>query len=131
EELAAAAGLAGDLDLHGAETLGGVQRGGLFLGHLRGLGLLLELVGVEIVGRGLHGETAGHTRRLFDIIAQSHGKSSASVERAMQHAITRTWNTVEIDVLLENYHGHIDPDKANPTVMEFIAYYANQIRNGR
>lgn len=90
-----------------------------------------KLLGYHYLAEGIELYLDGHTRRLFDIIAQSHGKSSASVERAMQHAITRTWNTVEIDVLLENYHGHIDPDKANPTVMEFIAYYANEIRNNQ
>ena len=58
EELAVAAGLRRDLHLDRAELLGVFLRLCLFAGDLRGLGLLLEAEGVEIVGRRLRCELA-------------------------------------------------------------------------
>ena len=63
------------------------------------------------------------------IIGRRHGKTEASVERAMQNAINRAWASEDMDKLLANYTAHIHSKKAVPTVTEFICYFANKIRN--
>ena len=63
------------------------------------------------------------------IIGRRHGKTEASVERAMQNAIGRAWASADIDKLLSNYTAHIHSKKGIPTVTEFICYFANKIKN--
>ncbi len=63
------------------------------------------------------------------IIGRRHGKTDASVERAMQNAISRAWVKTDIDMLLANYTAHIHSKKGIPTVTEFICYFANKIKN--
>lgn len=69
------------------------------------------------------------TQNISSIIAQTHGKTDASVERAMQNAINRAWRTNNIDELYEHYKAPIASSKGVPTVTEFICYYANLIKN--
>ena len=64
----------------------------------------------------------------YALIAKKHGKTNASVERAMQTAINKAWNSTSVDELLKHYKSKIHSDKGVPTVMEFICYYANKIR---
>ena len=47
----------------------------------------------------------------------------------MQNAIKRAWDTNDIDDLLKYYTAYIRPDKGFPTLMEFICYYSNKIKN--
>jgi len=60
-------------------------------------------------------------------IAQRYGKSDASVERAMQHAINHTWRNADIDDLQNFYTARINSDKGVPTLNEFVYYYADKI----
>ena len=69
------------------------------------------------------------TQHLCDRIAEKHCKSATSVERAMQNAINRAWNTADIQDLLDNYTAKIKSDKGVPTLTEFIYYYAQKIKN--
>lgn len=55
-------------------------------------------------------------------------KTDKSIERAMQNAIKRAWDTNDIDDLLKYYTARIRPDKGFPTLMEFICYYSNRIK---
>ncbi len=68
-------------------------------------------------------------QHLCDKIGIKYRKSSTSVERAMQNAINRAWNTSDIQDLLDNYTAKIKSDKGVPTITEFIYYYAQKIRN--
>lgn len=68
-------------------------------------------------------------QNLCSLIAKKHDKTEASVERAMQNAINRAWKTNDIDELLLHYTAKINPAKGNPTVTEFIFYYATRLRN--
>ena len=68
------------------------------------------------------------TQNISHILAKRYGKTSSSIERAMQNAIERTWNTSPPDTLIANYKAHIDPEKAMPTIMEFISYYSSKIK---
>lgn len=63
------------------------------------------------------------------ILAPKYGKSEKSIERAMQNAIKQAWNTNDVDDLLQFYTARIRPDRGAPTLMEFICYYANKLKN--
>ncbi len=60
------------------------------------------------------------------LIANKAGKSKASVERAMQNAILHAWTSCSIDVLSELYTAHFDANKNNPTLAEFVFFFANK-----
>jgi len=62
-------------------------------------------------------------------IAVKYQKSDSSVERAMQNAINSAWRHTDIEDLLKYYTARIHSDKAVPTTMEFVYYYANKIKD--
>ena len=61
-------------------------------------------------------------------LAESHKKSDASVERAMQNAINRAWRHSDIEELLAHYTAKVRSEKGVPTTLEFVYYYANKIK---
>lgn len=69
------------------------------------------------------------THNVCTPIAIKNKKSESSVERAMQNAINRAWRTNSTEDLLACYTARIDADRGNPTITEFICYYANKLRN--
>ena len=69
------------------------------------------------------------TSNVSQILSKKHGKSPASIERAMQNAINRTWSTTDVDDLLKYYTARINPSRAVPTTMEFIYYYVMKLQN--
>lgn len=62
-------------------------------------------------------------------IAGKYNKTAASVERAMQNAITRAWSKGNTDDLLRHYTAVINYDRGVPTLTEFVYHYANKFRN--
>lgn len=64
---------------------------------------------------------------VYKEVAESHRKSDASVERAMQNAINRAWRHTDIEELLTHYTARIRSEKGVPTTLEFVFYYANKI----
>ena len=46
----------------------------------------------------------------------------------MQNAIERAWNLTDIDELSKNYTAKINSSKGVPTILEFIYFYANKIK---
>lgn len=72
----------------------------------------------------------GKTTNICVDIGQLYAKTSSSVERAIQNAINRAWNTEDIEELALHYTAKIRPDKSAPTLTEFISYYANKIKHG-
>lgn len=60
-------------------------------------------------------------------IAKMYQKSEPSVERAMQRAIDKAWDTTDDDTLIAHYTAKIRADKGSPTLLEFVAYYAQKI----
>ncbi len=68
------------------------------------------------------------TQNICGVVAKNHGKTSASVERAMQNAINRAWRSSNIEDLLLHYTAKINSDRGNPTITEFVCYYANKIK---
>lgn len=61
-------------------------------------------------------------------VATLYGKSEPSVERAMQNAITKAWAAYGTEHFSKHYTAPIRSDKGVPTLLEFIAYYANLIK---
>ena len=61
-------------------------------------------------------------------LAEKYKMSATSIERAMQNAIKQNWTTNDTSVLERYYTQRIHPEKGYPTMMEFIYYYANEIK---
>lgn len=66
---------------------------------------------------------------LYAQIARQYSTSPASVERAMQNAIDRAWSITDTETLETQYTAYINPKRGVPTLMEFICYYADKIKN--
>lgn len=96
----------------------------------------MELIGINPKNKGFGYLVDAITLYMKDpnvnlsqsLVAKYH-KSDKSIERAMQNAIKRAWDTNDIDDLLKYYTARIRPDKGFPTLMEFICYYSNRIKN--
>ena len=58
-----------------------------------------------------------------------HGKTPASIERAMQNAINKAWSNGNPEDLARNYTAVINYERGVPTLTEFIYHYANKFRN--
>lgn len=106
---------------------------------------ILRLIDSELNAVGISPKSTGYkyladaialtiqqpTSNIGSILAQKYKKSETSVMRAMQYAISKTWNSADIDNLLEHYTARITSDRGNPTTTEFICYYANKIKNAQ
>ncbi len=69
----------------------------------------------------------GQSRNQIAVIAQKYGKTDASVERAMQNAINRTWRTADIEDLQRHYTARVSSERGIPTLTEFVYYFANKM----
>ena len=70
----------------------------------------------------------GQLPNVSAMIGKKYGKTEKSVERAMQNAIDRAWDSADINDLLQHYTGHISSKRISPTVTEFICYYAAKLK---
>ena len=61
-------------------------------------------------------------------VAKKFSANVASVERSMEYAIDSAWKTTDPEILLENYTARLRKDKASPTVMEFVTYFTNRLK---
>lgn len=96
----------------------------------------MELIGINPKNKGfnylvdsIHNYMKDPTINLARSIVSKYGKSEKSIERAMQNAIKRAWDTNDIDDLLKYYTARIRADKGFPTLMEFVCYYSTKIKN--
>ena len=96
----------------------------------------MELIGINPKNKGynylvdsIHNYMKDPSINLSRSLVGKYNKSEKSIERAMQNAIKRAWDTNDIDDLLKYYTAYIRPDKGFPTLMEFICYYANKIKS--
>ncbi|MBQ4068047.1 MAG: response regulator [Lachnospiraceae bacterium] len=103
--------------------------------------LLRQQIEIELAPFNFHRKSKGYTY-LCDIIlntcinnldysldnlADKYGQTVPSVERAMQRAIKRAWNSTSIEVLFMYYDGSIDRAKGHPTLKKFVLYYAKKL----
>lgn len=86
----------------------------------KGFNYLFEAINLYLVDTTTH---------ITQIIAAQHKKSEPSVERAMQNAINKAWITSDTEDLYKYYTAVIRADKGVPTLLEFVSYYANKIKN--
>lgn len=93
------------------------------------VGISPKAVGYQYLIDGTLFVMQGATHSVSSLIAGKYGKTDASVERAMQNAISRAWKSQPIEELLTHYTARISSEKGIPTVTEFVFYYANKINN--
>lgn len=103
--------------------------------HLKALVVKeLELVGISPKAKGFNYLIDaifllinGEQRSLTIVVGEIYGKTSSSVERAMQNAIDRAWKVNDTEELLKYYTARIDVRRGAPTLTEFVYYYAKKI----
>lgn len=62
-------------------------------------------------------------------LGKQYGANPSSIERAMQNAINRTWNTADPEDLQQYYQAVVNSERGVPTIMEFVHYYAQELRS--
>lgn len=75
-------------------------------------------------------EVTAVTKHIYPAIAEKYRVSSASVERAIRHAIEVSWNRGNVDEFDRMFGYTIDTEKGKPTNSEYIAMIADHIRLG-
>lgn len=91
------------------------------------IGISPKAVGFQYLIEAIRITAEKPETNLSHTLAVTFGKSSASIERAMQNAINRAWQTNNPEELLKYYTARIRSDRGVPTMMEFIYYYATKL----
>ena len=68
------------------------------------------------------------TKALYPAVAEKCQTTPSRVERAIRHAIERTFDNGDLDVLYRYFGNTVDRRKGKPTNSEFLAAVANAIR---
>lgn len=97
--------------------------------ELNHVGINPKSVGYTYLADAIYYMAKQPSHNICIILADKYKKTEASIERAMQNAINRAWKTYSIDELLHYYKAKISSAKGNPTITEFICYYANLLKN--
>ena len=92
------------------------------------LGVSPKAIGYRYLQDAILLAVKGEEGNLSRKVAEKNGKTTASVERAIQNAINRTWNASDPEELLLHYTARIHSERGVPTLTEFIYYYANKLR---
>lgn len=95
--------------------------------ELNNVGINPKAIGYQYLTDGILLTIEQPRQYLCNDIAKSHGKTEASVERAMQSAINKAWQVTDIDQLLAHYTARINSKKGVPTLTEFVYHYATKI----
>ena len=85
----------------------------------KGYGYLIDAIEMIMVENRHH---------ICQEVGKKWKKAENSVERAIQNAINRAWNTADPQDLLDNYTAYIKSERGVPTITEFIYYYAQKIK---
>lgn len=97
--------------------------------ELDAVGISPKAIGYEYLTEAIIIATKKASPNLARQIAVKHGKTQASVERAMQNAINRAWSNSNPEDLARNYTAIINYERGVPTLTEFIYHYAGKFRN--
>lgn len=97
--------------------------------ELNHIGINPKSVGYAYLADAIYHMAKQPSHNICTVLADKYNKTETSIERAMQNAINRAWKTCSIDELLHYYKAKISSAKGNPTITEFICYYANIIKN--
>lgn len=94
------------------------------------IGINPKVVGYQYLTDAIALVVNGDVKRALPLmIAQKYKKTESSVERAMQNAINRAWQTQDTDILYKYYTARINSATGKPTLTEFVYYYASQLKN--
>ena len=93
------------------------------------LGVSPKVKGYRYLIDAIQFSTDDSTENISLALAEKYNKTPASIERAMQNAISHTWATADPMDLEIHYRARIRPEKGMPTLMEFISYYAREMQN--
>ncbi len=69
-----------------------------------------------------------HDANIYNELGPKYKKSDASIERSMQYAINRAWRVNDPEDLLKYYTARIHSERGVPTIMEFVYFYATNLR---
>lgn len=91
------------------------------------IGISPKMIGYQYLEDSIYLVINGETKSIPRVVAEMHGKTAASVERAMQNAINKAWRRADINDLLKIYTAPVDIDRGVPTLTEFIYHYARKL----
>lgn len=97
--------------------------------ELDAIGISPKVVGYQYLIEAIQLIMDKPISNLCDVIGRKYSKTEYSVERAMQNAINKAWSSGDVNELYARYTAKIHSEKGVPTVMEFVYYYANKLKN--
>lgn len=92
------------------------------------IGVSPKAIGYRYLQEAILLAVQGEKGNLSSKVGQKLGKTTSSVERAMQNAINRAWSATDPEDLLVHYTARISSDRGVPTLTEFIYFYANKLK---
>lgn len=95
--------------------------------ELNAVGINPKSAGYSYLADAIEVIMSGVKQHVTNEVGKRYGKAETTIERAMQNAINRAWNTANTDDLFANYTARITSERGVPTITEFIFYYANKI----
>ena len=96
--------------------------------ELLAVGITPRMKGFRYLSEGIAITMNAPQQNLADAIAQSNQATRTAVTRAMEYAIDSAWKKTDIDILTERFKARVRSDTGVPTVLEFVYYYADQIK---
>ena len=97
--------------------------------HLNQVGINPKVLGYRYLIDAIIIYIENPDSRLSAEIAKQYHKSEKSIERAMSNAINKAWEASDIEDLEKYYTARFDLLRGSPTIMEFVSYYADQIKS--
>jgi len=90
--------------------------------HYKGRGYLVKAIEILVVREDL-------ADSVITRVADEQEVTHSSITKAAATAIENTWNESEPEVLQKSYTVHIGKKKRNPSLNEFIYFYAEKVRS--
>jgi DNA-binding NarL/FixJ family response regulator len=97
--------------------------------ELNAIGISPKMAGFQYILDGIWITIRQPGPHLYRALAEKYGKTESSVERAMYNALNKAWNKSDIEELARHYTAKIHSEKGAPTLLEFVYFYANKLRN--
>lgn len=92
------------------------------------IGVSPKAIGYRYLQEAILLAVQGESGNLSRKVSEKFGKTTSSVERAIQNAINRAWSAADPEDLLLHYTARINSERGVPTLTEFIYYYANKLK---
>lgn len=95
--------------------------------YLLEIGVSPKNIGFKYLENAIYLVANNYDKPFLQELAMEYKKTPASIERAMQNAINRTWATENVEDLLNKYKAKISSSRGVPTINEFVHYYSHLI----